>query len=373
MCGVDGDPDSWPLLARLTEEVRAADPDLAEQMARAIRSELDFYRTRDTVPFGAIVTSAAEHIEAVAATGQPAELRDAPARRMGEARARDGVALSDVTDALRVGTRFLWSRIVAHARAIDAASDAELVDLATEMWVMHGEYVQAMTAGYRKESAQTLLSRQQERLGLVYGLLTARGREASSPWDAVDRLGLPRDGGFVVVAAKADSPGRMPLPRVESGLAETGTVSAWVMTGGTQLGIVSTADPGWRQRLTSIAAERGASAGVSPAETEYGRIGYCVRLARTALAAAGPAELCFFDDAPGAGRRRRLARGERTDGRRRARRPAGGAGGRARAAAGHADAVVRLRRHRGRRRRPRLGAPEHGAQSAAPGRGAHRP
>lgn len=298
MCGVDRAPEIWPLLARLTREVRAADPGLAEQMARAIRSEVDFYRTRDTVPFAAMVASATDHIEAIASADEPAEVRDAPARRMGEARARDGVALSDVTDALRAGTRFLWSRIVAHARAIGAATDAELVDLATEVWVMHGDYVQAMTAGFRKESAQALLGRQQERLGLVYGLLTARGQEASSPWDAVDRLGLPREGGFVVVAAKAEVLGRMPLPRVEASLAEAGTVSAWVMTGGTQLGIVSTADPGWRARLTSIAADCGASAGVSPVETEYGRIGWCVRLARTALAAAGRAELCFFDDAP---------------------------------------------------------------------------
>lgn len=286
----------WPLLSRLTREVRATDPELAEHMAQAIRAELDFYRASRAVPLAAIVQSAAEHIEAVASVGEPAETRDAPARRLGEVRARDGVSLADVTDSLRVGTRYLWDRIVAQARTSGAATDAELVDLATEMWVMHGEYVQAMTAGYRKESAQVLLGRQQERLGLVYGLLTARG--ASSPWDAVDRLGLPRQGGFVVVGARSETLGRMPLPRVEADLAEAGVLSAWVMVGSTQLGVVSAVHEDWRQRLSAISAACGATAGVSPVETEYGRIGHAVRLARTALAAAGPGELCFFDDSP---------------------------------------------------------------------------
>ncbi|AYG03472.1 PucR family transcriptional regulator [Gryllotalpicola protaetiae] len=207
-----------------------------------------------------------------------------------------------MTDALRVGSKFLWGRIVAHARATQVATEAELVDIASELWLMHDEFVQAMTAGYRTEYSRALLGRQQERLGLVYGLLTARGQEAASPWAAVDRLGLPRTGGFVVVAAQAagreTALGRMPLPRIEPELGDRGLLSAWVMAGGVQLGIVSTAAPDWQLQLRDAAADAAPTVGVSPVEPDYGRIGQSVRLARTALAAADPGTLCFFGDAP---------------------------------------------------------------------------
>ncbi|MGN7799641.1 PucR family transcriptional regulator [Leifsonia sp. 22587] len=293
----ESDP-GWPMLSRLTRDMHASNPELAAQMAQVIRAELAVYRTSEYLPFPTIVRSTQAHIEAVEDQGSTVDTRDAPARLLGASRARDGIALSDVTDSLRVGTKFLWGRIVDHARATGSATEAELVDLGTELWVMHDEFVQAMTAEYRKEYAQALLSRQQERLGLVYGLLTARGQESASPWTAVDRLGLPRAGGFVIVAASSKASGRMPMPRIESELADREVPSAWVMVGNVQLGIVSTAAAEWRQRLRDACGLWTPTAGVSPVEFEYGNISSSVRLARTALAAAGPGELCFFDDAP---------------------------------------------------------------------------
>lgn len=289
---------SWPLLSRITRDMHASKPDLAAEMTHEIRAQLEVYRTSEYLPFSVVVRSTEAHIRALEDPGMSTEIRDAPARLLGATRARDGIALSDVTGSLRVGIRFLWGRIVEYARATGSATDAELVDLATELWMTHDKFVEVMTAEYRKEYAHALLGRQQERLGLVYGLLTARGQESASPWAAVDKLGLPRTGGYVVVAAESTTPGRMPLPRVEADLASRGVPSAWVMVGGVQLGIVSTAAPEWRERLREVSASWAPTGGVSPVESEYGQIGRSVRLARTALAAASRGELSFFDDAP---------------------------------------------------------------------------
>jgi hypothetical protein len=154
-----------------------------------------------------------------------------------------------------------------------------------------------MTTGYRLESSRALLDRQQERLGMVYGLLTARGKEAASPWAVIDRLGLPRLGGFVIVAAQASS-GRMPLPRVEQSLAELHIASAWVMTSSVQLGIVSTAVPEWTALLREAMSPWKPTAGVSPRLLDFARISSAVRLARTALAAAPKGTVQFFTDDP---------------------------------------------------------------------------
>ncbi|MCU1582006.1 MAG: PucR family transcriptional regulator [Microbacteriaceae bacterium] len=289
--------DTWPLLSKLTRGVVESDPDLSAKMAQSIRANLVFYRTDDGVPLAEVENSTRTHIAALADPGATLDERNSAPRRLGENRARDGIALTDVADALRCGTKFLWDEIVDYARRL-GTSDAELVELASQIWFMHDAFTQAMTAGYREEFARALLSRQQERLGLLYGLLTARGREAASPWNAVDRLGLPRTGGFVIVAVAAPNTGRMPLPRIEQALSEAQIPSAWVMSGDVQLGVVSTLLPTWAEVLVTSAGPWSATAGICPIQHDYARIGLAVRLARTALAAASPDTFSFFANSP---------------------------------------------------------------------------
>lgn len=288
----------WPLLLRLSRGLVAEQPDLAVQLAATIRAEVPFYGPGNRVPAEAVGRSAREHVAALVDRAAFPEGPETAPRALGERRARDGVELADVLDALRVGTSFLWRRIVDHARRTGAASDAELVDLASEVWMMHDAYVRTLTTGYREEHSRVLLNRQQERLGLVYGLLTARGREAASPWEAVDRLGLSRTEGFAVVAATTSAAGRMPLPRVERVLAETGTTSAWVMVADVQLGIVSTARGTWQEPIAAEAARWGTRVGVSPEMGDFARIGAAVRFSRIALATADAGTTSVFDHSP---------------------------------------------------------------------------
>ena len=290
------DGATWPLLTRLMREVSRSTPDLAARMVAAIRS-LDFYRTGDQVSVAQLEESVRAHLAALIDSPATTEDRDAAPRTIGERRAREGVPLTDVLDGLRVGSRFIWDEMVAHARKTGIASDGDLVGLASQVWFMHDAFAQAMTAGYRQETSRALLDRQQERLGMVYGLLTARGKEAASPWAVIDRLGLPRLGGFVVVAAEAAS-GRMPFPRIEQSLAEVRVASAWVMTSSVQLGIVSTSVPEWTELFLGATAAWAPTAGVSPPLKDFARIGSAVRLARTALAAAPRQTVRFFTDDP---------------------------------------------------------------------------
>lgn len=293
-----GDACNWPLLLRLSRGLVAEQPDLALQLAESIRTKVPFYQTGSRVPAEAVDQSAREHISALIDNAALPDGPETAPRALGERRARDGVELADVLDALRVGLAFLWSRIVDFARRTGAASDAELVDLAFEVGMMHETYVRTMTAGYRHEYSRVLLGRQQERLGLVYGLLTARGSDAVSPWEAVDRLGLSRTEGFVIIAAATPAARRTALPRAEQSLADAGITSAWVMVANVGLGIVSVANPSWQSTLKKEATAWGATAGVSPVMSDYARIGFAVRLARIALATAATGEVVAFDEAP---------------------------------------------------------------------------
>jgi hypothetical protein len=283
---------------RLTRGMLTEQPDLAIDLARRIRDEIPFYRSDDRVRADAVEQSTHEHISALVDQAAFPDKPVAAPLALGERRARDGVELADVLDALRVGANFLWAQIVDYARRTGAASDAELVDIASEVWMMHDTYVRSMTTGYRQEHSRVLLSRQQERLGLVYGLLTARGREAASPWNAVDRLGLSRTSGFVVIAAITPTAGRIPLPRVEQSFTDAGIPSAWVMVANVQLGIISTTTPSWPEEMAAEVVRWDASVGASPVIGDYARVGFAVRLARIALATAEPGVIAEFDRAP---------------------------------------------------------------------------
>lgn len=287
----------WPLLLRLSRGLVAEQPDLAMKMSETIRREVPFYRSHG-VSTAETNRSAREHVEALVGRASFPDGPETAPRELGERRARSGVELVDVLDGLRVGTAFLWGRIVDYARRTGSATDGELVDLATEVWLMHEAYAHALISGYRNEHSRVLLTKQQQRLGLIYGLLTARGREAASPWEAVDRLGLPREAPFVVVAAMTAPAARMPLPRIEAFLAVSDIPSAWVMVGNVQTGIVSASESGWRRLLATEVATWGARAGASPLSDDFARISAAVRFARIALSTAGAGALADFDEQP---------------------------------------------------------------------------
>ncbi|MCU1403605.1 MAG: hypothetical protein JWM70_1929, partial [Microbacteriaceae bacterium] len=145
--------DTWPLLSKLTRGVVESNPDLSAKMAQSIRANLVFYRTDDGVPLAEVENSTRTHIAALADPGATLDERNSAPRKLGENRARDGIALTDVADALRCGTKFLWDEIVDYARGL-GTSDAELVELASQIWFMHDAFTQAMTAGYREEFAR---------------------------------------------------------------------------------------------------------------------------------------------------------------------------------------------------------------------------
>ncbi|MEJ1231330.1 MAG: hypothetical protein WDM88_12920 [Galbitalea sp.] len=94
-------------------------------------------------------------------------------------------------------------------------ADAELVSLASEVWLMNDNFVRLMEEGYRAQQSTMLVTAQQERFALVYTILTGMPEDGGTLWEAVDRLPLPRTGGFVVVAVRAATAGSMPLPLLE--------------------------------------------------------------------------------------------------------------------------------------------------------------
>jgi hypothetical protein len=233
--------------------------------------------------------------------GCPGSYDLAAPRRTGRLRAEQEAPLAAVQSSLQVGFRFMWEALVAEARQTGIASDAELVDIASEVWMLNSLFTAELASAYRNAMAERVLRHDQARSARLEALLEGRIADTATVWEAADLLRLPYQGVFIVVAAEIPAVARHALPQVETRLHVRGIGSAWHLLPELQVGIVSLRSqrnlPALMEILRSGAVAR---VGVSPVYTALERTSQALHLARIALASspAGDPMVNVFDDAP---------------------------------------------------------------------------
>jgi hypothetical protein len=265
--------DSQPsrLLQRLISSLLATAADLPARLAESIRQRVPSYGEPSRVTDQELLDSCTTHVGFISSLGVPDPDRDKAVQMIGASRARSNVPLPEVLDAIRVGSEFIWSVIVDYGRVSGSASDAQLVTVAGQVWSVSDDVVRLMTAGYREEEDLRLINDERERYALIDTVLSGLDQSNATLWQAVDRLGLPRDLPYVVVAVEAQG-GVVPTPRIDQRLLE--------------------------DEIESVSLQQyGVRAGISPLTEDLGRIAQEVRLARTSLAASADAHVTFFSDA----------------------------------------------------------------------------
>ena len=308
--------------------------------------------------------------------GRPGSHDLAGPRRTGRRRAEQGAPLAAVQSSYQLGFRFMWDTLVAEAHQTGIVSDAELVGIASEVWMLNTLFTTELATAYRDALTEQLLCQDQERSALVEALLEGRIADTATVWEAADLLGLPYQGVFVVVAAEVPAVARHALPRVQSRLQVRGIGSAWRLLPEFQVGIVSLRSrrntPALVEILRSGAVAR---VGVSPVYTGLERTSQALHLARIALASspAGDPTVNVFDDAP----LPVLVVSSPTTSYRVAKTILGPLldiePGRAGHAPEHPRCVLRVPGLRGRGGKAPVLPPQHGAPPAAPDRASDRP
>jgi hypothetical protein len=160
------------------------------------------------------------------------------ATELGAARACDGVPLSSVMEAYRVGFRrasqFMVEESAARAHMDGDALRALTVKILTAQEVFTG----AMALGYREEHSRRVSGDESQRTRLLDALLHGRLYNQSSLWELADSLRLPTRGRFIVLAAEPPAPGAEPLAGIESRLRSLDVFSAWCLLPEHKVGIV---------------------------------------------------------------------------------------------------------------------------------------
>ena len=208
-------------------------------LARAITREVRPYGATVAVPFDVVAAGCAANLRAIfGAIATGGDFNVAPATRLGVERARDGVPLSTVMEAYRVGFRRLWEAIAVEAAARCCLNGDGLRTLTAKLLIAQDLFTAAMAAGYRQEQTRLVVGDETERSRLIDALLHGRLLEACSLWEVADYLRLPTSGPFVVIAADAAGFGADALPDIEAKLRSLDISSAWRRLPDVQVGIV---------------------------------------------------------------------------------------------------------------------------------------
>jgi hypothetical protein len=209
-------------------------------LARAINREVRSYGATLAVPFDVVAEGCAANLRAIfGAIAAGVDFNVTAATRLGVERARDGVPLSSVMEAYRVGFRRVWEAITRQAAARGCLNGDGMRTLTAKLLKAQDLFTAAMAAGYRQEQSRLVVGDETQRSRLIEALLHGHLLELCSLWEVADYLRLPITGPFVVVAADAAGPGGPDaLPDIEAKLRSLDVYSAWRRLPDVQVGIV---------------------------------------------------------------------------------------------------------------------------------------
>jgi hypothetical protein len=226
-------------VAEIAEAVYRRTDEFAPVLARAITREVRLYQTTTPVPFEVIVSGCAGNMRPIfGAIAANSAFDPTAAAELGMQRAGDGVPLTSLMEAYRVGFRCVWDAVMTESAMYNHAHGEALRVLTAKVSAAQGIYTDAMAVAYREEQARRVFGDESERSALIDSVLRGRLFEQWSIWEAADYLRLPTEGPYVVIAAENAEIGVAALPEVESKLRSLDVFSAWRMLPDLQIGIV---------------------------------------------------------------------------------------------------------------------------------------
>ncbi|WP_198655051.1 PucR family transcriptional regulator [Streptomyces geranii] len=299
--GQDTDSGSTPArpdarIVAACDVLLARSGELADGLARLIMEKETFYADN----FGRDELAAVHRVNIDAMltrlAGRPGPGLDAP-RETGRLRTEQGVPLSVVLRAYRLGGTYVWERLV-DAAGDDAGTREAMLAYVTQVWGIIDDFSQALTERYREADHLQDALDARRREGALAAVLTGHVTRATGMRELAQTLGLPRAGQLVVVAAAA-TPGAGPLADIERTLTAAGVGSAWRTDLAHQVGIVGLTGAFSMERLcghlSSIAAE---GVGVSERFATLEQAPRAHRQARLAMATAGPGQVVRCERSP---------------------------------------------------------------------------
>ncbi|MEU6857888.1 helix-turn-helix domain-containing protein [Glycomyces sp. NPDC046736] len=257
-------------------------PELAERITDRIFKEIPVYAAGAVAPREVVLQSVKVNVQDAfdRLAGRKFDL--ASAVMTGRTRAQVGMPLADLLSSFRMGYDETWEAMIRASRLAPAIPAAEVVNLSRNWFHLHNLVGDTLIHAYREEAQHLLLTRERERAALVNVLLSTDIGLATVV-EVADKLGLPVEGEFVVVAA-ATGLGEDPIPRIDSSLSAIDVGSVWHLTQDALVGVLSLEKASKAAAALEVLG-RGATGpvGVSPVFTQLRRSSWALGLAQLVL------------------------------------------------------------------------------------------
>ncbi|MFE0022563.1 PucR family transcriptional regulator [Amycolatopsis sp. NPDC059021] len=223
-------------------------------------------------------------LRAVGGSGPAASVLLETARATGARRAGQRCPFEWVRHAWRVGGQVIWDDFAAQAGTADADELRRLVESATTVWRVVDEFTTEMAEAYRAVEQEMYAVPDQRTLELLDALLDGTITEPTAEMTRL--LGLPPDGGFVVVVTEVL--GQAALHGALRSARAAGSHGVWRRRPGLSIGIMTTAGGEARELATMLAPSLSGRTGLSPVLGTLTEVAEGRRLAELAMATIPP-------------------------------------------------------------------------------------
>jgi hypothetical protein len=258
---------------------------LAQDVASAVKAEVDFYKTTRAVADDDLLTSCTENLRFALKSLQDGVAFDtSPAVTTGSRRAAAGVPLPAVMDAYRIASYRLWDAVVDIATEKRGVTRDMVIEATRRIWRFQNLYTDAMATAHRQQTLHQVLEDEAERAALTEALLDGRTITDYSVWELAQLLRLPLSGPYVVIAAECPILGKQALPGISGKLRCVDIFSAWRLLPDIQVGIAQVASSSKRDTMLELIERQAIKrVGVSPQFHELTDTAQALRYARVAM------------------------------------------------------------------------------------------
>jgi hypothetical protein len=287
-------------VGRITSMLASNVEELAQNVASAVRAEVDFYKTTRAVADDELLASCTENIRfALKSLEDGVAVDTLPAATTGSTRAAAGIPLPAVMDAYRVASYCLWDAVVDIATETRSVSRDMVIEATRRIWRFQNLYTDAMASAYRQQNMHQVLEDEAERAALTEALLDGRTITDYGVWEVAQSLRLPLSGPYVVIAAECPILGKQALPGISAQLRAIDIFSAWRLLPDLQVGIAQVPSDKAREAMLELIERQAIKrVGVSPEFHELTNTAQALRYARVALNARSSERggVTVFDD-----------------------------------------------------------------------------
>lgn len=230
-------------LTVLAMRARARSEAIVAKIAEAFRAEVPGYRPGEGLSDSNIRKNIAAYVDDVLnLVGGGPEPEDQVLEAIMRQRADEGITLTSLLQAYRLGVPILWGAFADLARDNEKQKDA-LIAATPSLFALMDAYSRRAHAVYREIQIRDARRNEQIRAAMLDTVLGQDSSTGEVFWDAVTALGLPRTGQFTVIAAVAakEHSTENATPDIEAIVAShSGVEEAWFrLKPRAQLGVVS--------------------------------------------------------------------------------------------------------------------------------------